>query len=1296
MRAVIALSAALVLALAALLSFAPDRARSSPVDENAVADQYIVVLQPGATVDDVMGQPGLMAASVEVQHVYEFALNGFAARIPPSQLGNLAANDAVLAIVPDQKVRAYDDIRPSGVRRSEADRNAITQITSHTNPVSVDVAVLDSGIDSDHPDLNVAGGYSCVPGESSWEDANGHGTHVAGIIGALDNGSGVVGVAPGARLWSIRVLNAQGEGEVSDLICAVDWVTANASTIEVANLSLGTQGATGSCSDGGLHQAICVSVSAGITYVVAAGNEGVDAGGSIPASYDEVITVSALTDLDGKPGGEGGFNFFYGADDTLASFSNFGPAIDIAAPGVDIFSTWMGGSYFTQSGTSMAAPHVAGAAAIYLYQNPGALPAAVESHLQSVAWAQNSPKGFTGDVDGYPEKLLNVGEVGGLPPLDPPPLPEAQCSASPDHGTPGTSMAISCQGFPPGAWVWIYLDSVNSNARGLMVASSAGDAATTLPLPQASFGEHQFILNETSQGTTASVPFTVEPNLTLNVNTGVVGGWIVGNLNGFGASEVVRVVWERQDGTTQEVASSTTTNIGIGGAYFPIPQSPAGEYRVTATGQTTGATASKTIVVQSSVKAAPSNVQVGQALDISVQGFEAGTTVDLALDAAPWSTLSTSSLGSATVRLNTPEISVGTHTLTATSFAGVTASTTLTIRSSISISPSQTKVGDQVAVTLNGFGGGESVALVWSDSTGSTQQVGSATAGSTGSVATTFAVPPAGSGSHRLEARGGSSGSVATAYVYVNTSISLDPNSGVGGTEVAVQLEGFPINASVNVEWHESYASITTMTTVVTSSTGSATASFIVPSESSAGDHNVRAKVASSYQSATTVFTVDAGPGGSQASCSIDPAVVQPGVNVSINCWAFERSQWIRLYLDSESSPMLAMLYAPSGNVTGTFKIWDAAAGPHTLIGVGSVAGDRSETPVEVIPRLSTYLTSVKVGSYITVTLQGFGANETADVVWQAPSGTTTPVAIAGIDAKGRSVVTFRVPDVAGGTHTLVATGRATGMQASLAMQIVPGITLSPPSGSAGSTLNITLAGFAAGEQVGVHWDGTEIATATTSVNGSAIVPIVVPEVPGGKHTLDAVTPAGVAGSASFTVTPNLVMTPARGVAGSTITLTVTGYAASETVNVNWYDTATAFTTLTVETTGPDGSAEIAITVPFSSRGTHRISVVGPASGSSRSAYFYVDPSIEVTPASGVTGSAGTVNLSGFNAGETVELRWYNTSYSWTVIATGVAASNGTASIAFTVPANATPGSHKVEAYGTGSYTKVSKDFSVI
>ena len=401
-----------------------DRYEMIKAAREPIKGQYIVVLKPEATATSGSDSARMRADEVramaeesrtkgaEILNFYEHALDGYVMKTTenlsdPALVSELRQDPRVAFVEPDQRVHVFNQTVPVGVDRVDGDASP-TASGDGGGAVDADIAILDTGIDLTHPDLNVYHEKTFVPGTSSADDDSGHGTHVAGIAAAKDNSIGVVGIAPGARLWSIKVLNSTGAGSISDIIAGIDYVTAHSNEIDVVNLSFGCE-----CNSPALDAAISNAVRGGIVFVVAAGNDHKDASSFSPARNPIVIAVSAMTDSDGKCGGEGS-STKYGNDDTFASFSNFGEPVDIVAPGVGILSTYSEGKYAQLSGTSMAAPHVTGGIALYESLHPGATPAQVSSAVvdsgtkPSSGWSGEGQGYFTGNPDGADRPLLNA------------------------------------------------------------------------------------------------------------------------------------------------------------------------------------------------------------------------------------------------------------------------------------------------------------------------------------------------------------------------------------------------------------------------------------------------------------------------------------------------------------------------------------------------------------------------------------------------------------------------------------------------------------------------------------------------------------------------------------------------------------------------------------------------------------------------------------------------------------------------------------------------------------------------
>lgn len=302
---------------------------------------------------------------------------------------------------------------PSNLERVGLLESPTADINGTDDPIPVGVAVLDTGIETENPELNVAGGVNCSDSpQPGYGDVYGHGTFVGGVIAAEDNSFGVVGVAPGAPLYSVRVLDENDGAELSNILCGIDWVIAHRSEIRVANMSFVEEEVPvaedhhcGRTVNDPLHLAICEGVKDGITFVAAAGNYAENTAEAIPAGYSQVITAGGLSDTDGKPGGEGGECWGY-KDDVFAPFSNYGRAVDVLAVATCDESDFLEGTVVEWEGTSFASPAVAGAAALLLDQNPTLTPREVRHTIKTTA---ERDRHLPGRPPTTTRRILNVG-----------------------------------------------------------------------------------------------------------------------------------------------------------------------------------------------------------------------------------------------------------------------------------------------------------------------------------------------------------------------------------------------------------------------------------------------------------------------------------------------------------------------------------------------------------------------------------------------------------------------------------------------------------------------------------------------------------------------------------------------------------------------------------------------------------------------------------------------------------------------------------------------------------------------
>lgn len=338
---------------------------------------------------------------VDIIHTYDSASEGFSAKLPALLVPDIEALDEVEYVAADEKVGRLppDEEEPDVV-------DIVELLGGDEVPFSiqrvggayggslagVEVAVVDSGIDGDHPDLNVVASEDFVARSGGAPapngDLNGHGTHCAGTIGAYADGEGVMGVAPGVALHGVRVLDENGSGYWTDIVAGLEYVLDHPE-IRVVNMSLGGPAFPPGVEDP-MEEAIQRLHDAGVVVVIAAGNETQDTANVVPAGYDIGLVVSAYDNAGGS-------------DNGFAYFSNYGDAVDIAAPGVDIPSTYPAGGYAELSGTSMATPLVAGAVAAWFAENPnGTRKQAIDAVIAT------GESGYQGQRGDHPEPMIDI------------------------------------------------------------------------------------------------------------------------------------------------------------------------------------------------------------------------------------------------------------------------------------------------------------------------------------------------------------------------------------------------------------------------------------------------------------------------------------------------------------------------------------------------------------------------------------------------------------------------------------------------------------------------------------------------------------------------------------------------------------------------------------------------------------------------------------------------------------------------------------------------------------------------
>jgi hypothetical protein len=824
-------------------------------------------------------------------------------------------------------------------------------------------------------------------------------------------------------------------------------------------------------------------------------------------------------------------------------------------------------------------------------------------------------------------------------------------SVSPASGAVGTNVTLTAGGFEPD-------DSSFSVTWGGAIAclgmatNSFGALTCIYEIPATTAGPHLFTATG-ALGLSAVTSYTVEPALRPSPGYGESGAHVTFAGSGFAASSHVDVSWKNGS-----ACSATTSSTG-GFACAAYVNASGGAYSFK--GEDSLGDIGTTTFIVTYLTLTPASGPFGTTVQVSGAGFKPKTAFTVS-----WGALTVcgggkiSSLGAfteanCTTAFKVPYTTAGAHALEAADSAGYTASANFVVTPKLTFSPGSVQVGTKVLFTGTGYNATSVVSVTWS--------AGAACSNTTSALGgfncTKFTIPPTPTGAYLFTGKD-AQGVTASVSVAIGAALSVTPTSGpVNGTALGLAATGFAANSAITISWNRGPVCNGT-----TSAAGSFSCAFVVPP---APDNLYTfTAVDASSDTATATYLLD-------SLLSENPSSGPVGTLITFQGSGFNANVLVTLtWIPVTGGPSVTACTAessPTGSYTCSFSVPDVPSGKYTF---SATQGSGTMTVVfTVSSSLTANPTEGPVGTSVTFTGTGYRGLHKVDVNWTggvACSQTSSTV--------GSFSCSFGIPATPYGVHTFIANDTA-GDSARATFTVVPQLTVAPISGPVGTLLEFNGTGFNRSSSIAVTWAAGPVCTSTTSTEGSFQCTVSLPAATYGVHLFTATDGMGHAATASFSVTPQLIASPASGLVGTAVTFSGTGYASVVSVTVTWSDGTACANTSTAS-----GGFTCKYTIPIGTPGGVYPFTGADGVGDDAIATFTVSTSLTVAPTKGEAGTAVTFSGTGYAASSTVTVTW-----SPGTACSATSTVSGTFSCPYTVPLTTTGGTYTFTAEDTAQDT---------